>query len=446
MKQKWKNRPFLLAAPVLLCLFLWGWTCLDTEAPLWPGSKAEAVRIQDHGDAQTAANVFADGTYYDAIPWLDGFLAVGNRRVTQVGADGSAKQLLETTEDTFFDIAASDEKAAAVGFSGTVFVAGKSGEITTYSAGEGHAYSSICFFRGRWLAGGGAGWLAQTDDFSNWQALDVPVSGAITGLAATENRCIGITDQGEILITADGISWESFNYNEYYQQSLSLCGIEVLDGMFWAYGTRPDGTSAIILSMEGGVWLERSLVLEGQAQEADLSHLEIGGLCSDGDQAIAALSDGRALTMPSCAVCNKLTKVTDWQPRAIAYGGGKLLFAGDGYQYQLLDAEDVRQEQIQAEAAYEKYRSGALMVDVRTEEEYGRGHIAGSIRIDAGRIAEELPVLCPERSQEIIFYCASGRRSQQALETARELGYLYVYNLGGLENWPYGTEAGSQAQ
>lgn len=447
MKQKWWIRSILLAALPLLCCSLWLWKRSDMKMPSISGSKLKTVSEQNFSELWTANAHSEDRAYYDAISWKDGFLAAGSQgRVTRIGLDGSSELLLETHEDTFLDIAAGGGTAAAISLSGTVAAVDEGGEIVTYSAKEGHTYSSICFFRGQWLTGGSGGWLLQAADLSTWQPLEVPISGTITGLAATEDRCIGVTDQGEIFTSADGIHWSVLNYNEYYQQSISLQGIEALDAMFWAYGTRPDGTSTLILSMEGGVWLERSLILEGQSQQADLSRLEIGGLCSDGEQAIAALSDGTALTMPSCAVCNKLTRIADWQLEAAAYNGGKLLFAGEGYQYQILELEDIRQERIQAEAALEKYQAGALILDVRSAEEYAEGHIAGSIRINLDRIDKELPDVCPEQSREIIFYCASGKRSQQALERAQTLGYHNVYNLGGLTDWPYGTETGSQAQ
>ena len=62
--------------------------------------------------------------------------------------------------------------------------------------------------------------------------------------------------------------------------------------------------------------------------------------------------------------------------------------------------------------------------DVREEEEYEAGHAAG---------AELYPVL---------LYCRSGSRSFRAALTLVELGYTRVYDLGGLNGWPYGLDFG----
>lgn len=40
-------------------------------------------------------------------------------------------------------------------------------------------------------------------------------------------------------------------------------------------------------------------------------------------------------------------------------------------------------------------------------------------------------------NQEIIVYCASGKRSHEAAKLLAEMGYTMVYDLGGINTWPY---------
>ena len=85
------------------------------------------------------------------------------------------------------------------------------------------------------------------------------------------------------------------------------------------------------------------------------------------------------------------------------------------------------------------------LVDVRTEAEYEQGHIPGACsiplaEIDYDTIAERLPDL----GVDIIVYCRTGVRSSQASAKLREAGYLYVYDLGGIVDWPYKTISGSE--
>lgn len=409
---------------VSICLFAaLGSMCFGTQIPAEPSSNAGNM------------------TFYDAVAYQDGFLAVGSQgRVQRISTDGQSTALSAGTDCDFQDIASDGSYAVTVGTDGTAAMISGDGTVSVFSTGHDAALRSICSFRGMWLAGAENGMLLRTRDFRFWEPQQLSVQGTITGLACTDERCIGVTDQGEILVTTDGLRWTVLDYNAYYGQSLYFQGIEEIDGTFWAYGVREDGTSEIIMSLEGGVWSRRDLIVIEQSREIDLSGTEIVGLCSDGEQTIAALADGQALTMPSCAECNKRSKVSENSLGAVAYNNGTLLFAGDDFEYCLKSMESIRQERIRAQAAYEKQQAGAWIIDVRSAEEFTQKHIAGSLHMDVDQISEQLPVVCPDKTREIIFYCASGVRSQRALETARSLGYQYVYNLGGIADWPYSLE------
>ena len=83
-----------------------------------------------------------------------------------------------------------------------------------------------------------------------------------------------------------------------------------------------------------------------------------------------------------------------------------------------------------------------ILVDVRTEEEYKEAHIEGAVLIPVdvigARAAEELP----DMDAVIFVYCRSGVRSAQAAETLAGLGYTQVFDMGGINGWPYGTVSG----
>lgn len=89
---------------------------------------------------------------------------------------------------------------------------------------------------------------------------------------------------------------------------------------------------------------------------------------------------------------------------------------------------------------------GSVLLDVRTEEEYGIEHAAGAVLLpqedletmDEGEILDILPDL----DAPILLYCRTGRRAALAAVKLDELGYTRLYNLGGLNGWPYGMEYG----
>ena len=75
---------------------------------------------------------------------------------------------------------------------------------------------------------------------------------------------------------------------------------------------------------------------------------------------------------------------------------------------------------------------GAILVDVRTEEEYNSNHIGGAINIPIDSISSAVSL---SKDNPIIVYCKSGNRSSQALEKLEALGYSNVYDLGSIDNW-----------
>ena len=89
---------------------------------------------------------------------------------------------------------------------------------------------------------------------------------------------------------------------------------------------------------------------------------------------------------------------------------------------------------------------GSVLLDVRTEEEYGIEHAAGAVLLpqedletmDEGDILDVLPDL----DAPILLYCRTGRRAALAAVKLDELGYTRLYNLGGLNGWPNGMEYG----
>ena len=76
---------------------------------------------------------------------------------------------------------------------------------------------------------------------------------------------------------------------------------------------------------------------------------------------------------------------------------------------------------------------GALLLDVRTEEEYAGGHIPESrnVPLDDLRRAE-LPA---DPAAPLFVYCLSGARSRQAALLLRQAGYSEVTDLGGIRNY-----------
>ena len=75
----------------------------------------------------------------------------------------------------------------------------------------------------------------------------------------------------------------------------------------------------------------------------------------------------------------------------------------------------------------------ALIVDVRTPEEFADGHYPGAINIPHETILDGLNQLGVTQVTPVILYCRSGSRSGQAEQALREKGFTEATNAGGLE-------------
>lgn len=82
-----------------------------------------------------------------------------------------------------------------------------------------------------------------------------------------------------------------------------------------------------------------------------------------------------------------------------------------------------------------KQNEGAIVVDVRSSQEYKEGHIEGAINIPEYKINCYINKVLKEKENKIILYCSSGIRSKDAYKKLIKLGYKKVYNLyGGTES------------
>lgn len=82
-------------------------------------------------------------------------------------------------------------------------------------------------------------------------------------------------------------------------------------------------------------------------------------------------------------------------------------------------------------------QGGYTLVDVRTQAEYEQGHIPGALLIPNETIEDTQPELLPDLNAPVIVYCRSGRRSAEAAQKLSDIGYTQIYDLGGIQSWPY---------
>ena len=80
-----------------------------------------------------------------------------------------------------------------------------------------------------------------------------------------------------------------------------------------------------------------------------------------------------------------------------------------------------------------------VLLDVRTAAEYKEQQIDGALLIPDNEIKNRATAELPDKNKVILIYCRSGRRSESAARELVNLGYVNVFDFGGIINWPYDT-------
>ena len=74
---------------------------------------------------------------------------------------------------------------------------------------------------------------------------------------------------------------------------------------------------------------------------------------------------------------------------------------------------------------------GAVLLDVRTPQEYQEGHIPGSKNVPLQTI-DKISSVADNKNIPLFVYCYSGGRSRQAAAVLQSMGYTNVTNIGGI--------------
>ena len=82
--------------------------------------------------------------------------------------------------------------------------------------------------------------------------------------------------------------------------------------------------------------------------------------------------------------------------------------------------------------AWEKIEKGALLIDVRTKEEFDDGHLKNAINIEYENIPQLIKTIGLDKNRSVVFYCRSGRRASVALNELNRLGYNNIFNAQAL--------------
>jgi len=100
-------------------------------------------------------------------------------------------------------------------------------------------------------------------------------------------------------------------------------------------------------------------------------------------------------------------------------------------------AEDAIVAHVDAKQAAELIKTKKpLVLDVRTPDEFAKGHIEGAKNLDFTENSFEGALAALDKKQPVLLHCASGARSTSSLKVFKKLGFEKVTHLdGGFNAW-----------
>lgn len=101
--------------------------------------------------------------------------------------------------------------------------------------------------------------------------------------------------------------------------------------------------------------------------------------------------------------------------------------AAGGYMYMK------RSGQVSAKEATEYLKNGAVVIDVRSSNEFESGHILQAYNMPFDRIDVLVPSTVKDRNKVLLLHCSTGVRSGMAKKRLEEIGYTKVFNLGSYD-------------
>ena len=99
--------------------------------------------------------------------------------------------------------------------------------------------------------------------------------------------------------------------------------------------------------------------------------------------------------------------------------------------YKRMCYRGIQNGDITIEELNNKVAQGAILLDVRSNQEYKEGHLQGAINIPNYELRNRVQREIPKKNQLVVIYCQYGGRSRNAYNMMKNMGYTNICNLSG---------------
>ena len=94
---------------------------------------------------------------------------------------------------------------------------------------------------------------------------------------------------------------------------------------------------------------------------------------------------------------------------------------------------EIRGDIDSAKLGWELVEQDAILIDVRSAEEFQNGTIEGSLNIPHSEIDLLVEAIGDEMDRKVVLYCGSGKRADRAKIQLEEIGYTGIFNASGYD-------------
>jgi rhodanese-related sulfurtransferase len=101
---------------------------------------------------------------------------------------------------------------------------------------------------------------------------------------------------------------------------------------------------------------------------------------------------------------------------------------------QIVNLSSIPSTRSSGRTARELVARGAVLLDVRTPDEYRGEHVPRAINVPLQELQARLHEVGP-KERPVVVYCRSGKRSAEASRLLRENGFHVVHDLGAMVEW-----------
>jgi len=103
-----------------------------------------------------------------------------------------------------------------------------------------------------------------------------------------------------------------------------------------------------------------------------------------------------------------------------------------------------RVREVSVDETQERMKNGAVLIDVREDNEFEAAHATGARHMGRGIIERDIVQTVPEKDTELILYCGGGYRSALATDNLQKMGYTNVWSMAG--GWHAWGESGAPTE